>query len=202
MTDWLHDLSDWVVGFADSDWAIVVLGISSFAESIFFPVPPDPLLVGVAIIQPHLAIWLGVLVTLTSVAGAVVGHWIGRRFGRPILDKLFRQDKKVALAERMIKKYGAWATLIAAFTPIPYKVFAISAGALDLDRRTFILASLVGRGARFISIGVLVYVYGEQIEDFIGDHFGVLTLAVMAALLAAVGTWALVHRRRARRALR
>ena len=82
MTDWLHDLSDWVVGFADSDWAIVVLGISSFAESIFFPVPPDPLLVGVAIIQPHLAIWLGVLVTLTSVAGAVVGHWIGRRFGR------------------------------------------------------------------------------------------------------------------------
>ena len=202
MTDWLHDLSDWVVGFADSDWAIVALGINSFAESIFFPVPPDPLLVGLAIIQPHLAIWLGVLVTLTSVAGAMVGHWTGRRFGRPILHKLFRQDKKVALAERMIKKYGVWATLMAAFTPIPYKVFAISAGALDLDRRTFILASLVGRGARFMSIGVLVYLYGEQIEDFIGDNFGVLTLAVMAAVLAAVGAWGLVYRRRARGALR
>ena len=201
MTDWLHDLSEWVVGFADSDWAIVALGVSSFAEAIFFPVPPDPLLVGVAIIQPNLAIWLGVLVTLTSVAGAVVGHWIGGRFGRPIVDRFFAESK-VVRTERIFKRYGAWAILVAAFTPIPYKVFAILAGVLELDRRTFIVASLIGRGARFITLGALVFFFGEEIEAFLTDNFGVITLVFAAAVLGAVGVWGLVHRARARRAVR
>jgi len=197
MTDWLHDLSEWLIDFADSDWAIVVLGISSFAEAIFFPVPPDLLLVGVALIQPHLAIWLGVLVTITSVAGAVVGHWLGDRLGRPILDRLFADDK-ILMVERMFKRYGMWATLMAAFTPIPYKLFAITAGVLDLDRRTFIIASLIGRGARFITIGALVYFYGEDIEAFVSDNFGLLTLVLGMAVVAVVVAWGLVHRLRTR----
>lgn len=197
MTDWLHDLSDWLLDFADSDWAIVVLGLSSFAESIFFPVPPDPLLVGVGLVQPHLAIWLGVLVTLASVAGAVVGHWLGGRLGRPILNRYF-DDGKILMVERMFKRYGMWATLMAAFTPIPYKLFAITAGVLNLDRRTFIIVSLVGRGARFITLGTLVYFFGEEIESFIADNFGLLTLALGMAVLAAAVAWGLVHRRRTR----
>ena len=81
MIELFGDLSDWVVGFADSDWAVLVLAASSFAEAIFFPVPPDPLLIGIALIKPESALWLAALATVSSVAGAVVGHWLGRRFG-------------------------------------------------------------------------------------------------------------------------
>ena len=195
MIELLHDLSDWLVGFAGSDWAILVLALSSFAESIFFPIPPDPLLLGVAILQPNLGVLLGVLVTVASVAGAVVGHWLGQRLGRPILDRLF-PAAKVDQVERAFKKYGVWAVLIAAFTPIPYKVFAISAGALDFDRRTFILASLVGRGARFITLGALISVFGERIKDFVADNFEVLTIRITLILIVGVAVWVVLHRLR------
>ena len=191
----LGDLSDWLVGFAGSDWAVLVLAVSTFFESIFFPVPPDPLLVGIGILQPHLAIWLGVMVTIFSVAGAMVGYWLGKRLGRPIAVRLF-PGSGIEVAERLFKKYGMWAILIAAFTPIPYKVFAISAGVLQLDRRTFLVASLVGRGARFISIGVLVLLFGESIQAFIAGNFEVLTLAAGAGVIAVAAAWILVHRRR------
>ena len=199
MLETLHGLSDWLLGFADSDWAVLVLGLSSFFESIFFPIPPDPLLLGVAVVQQHLAVWLGVLVALSSVAGAVVGHWIGKRFGRPLLHRMFPEGK-VDQVERLFDKYGAWATLLAAFTPIPYKVFAITAGVVDLDRRTFIVASLVGRGGRFITQGVLIFIFGESIKAFISDNFELLTVAVSAALLGAVLVWAVFRRRRRARA--
>ena len=202
MIDLLHGLSEWVLEFAGSDWAVLALCIESFTEAIFFPVPPDPLLVGIAVIQPHLAILLGVLVTVSSVAGAIVGHWIGRRFGRPLLYRLVSMQK-VDLADRILRRYGVGAILIAAFTPIPYKVFAISAGALNMDSRAFILASLVGRGVRFISLGALVFFFGESIQVFITENFEVLTvLLALTALVVAVG-WSLVHRRRrARDAMR
>ena len=196
----LGDLSAWVVGFADSDWAILALGLASFTESIFFPIPPDPLLVGIALISPDHAIWLGALVTLASVAGAVVGHWLGLRFGRPILLRVF-PETGVNLVVNMFKRYGMWAVLLAAFTPLPYKVFAISAGALDLDRRTFILASLVGRGARFISLGTLVYFFGEDIHSFIEHNFAVVTIVVAVGLLAGVTIWSYVIRRRRTRGI-
>ena len=195
----LHDLADWVVRFATSDWAIIVLGVTSFFESIFFPIPPDPLLVGIAILQPHLAVWLGVLVTVTSVAGAVVGHWLGQRLGRPLLYRLFA-EKKVQLVEDTFKRYGMLAIVVAAFTPLPYKLFAISAGALDLDRRTFVIASLVGRGTRFITLGALVYFYGESIEKFIAENFEAITVGVSLALIVGVVAWAIVRRRRPERA--
>ncbi len=190
----IHDLSDWVLGFAESEWAIVALAVSSFIEAIFFPIPPDPLLVGVAILRPGIAIWLGALVALTSVAGAIVGHWIGGRLGRPLLYRWF-PEARIRQTEKMFARYGTWATLLAAFTPIPYKVFAITAGVLQLNRRQFIIASLIGRGARYVSIGALVFVFGEEIEAFIADYFGIMTLAGGVVLVVAVVVWGLLHRR-------
>jgi membrane protein YqaA with SNARE-associated domain len=197
--DAFHSLSDWVVAFADSDWAILVLAVEAFAESIFFPIPPDPLLVLVALLQQHLAIWLAIMVTVTSVAGAIVGHWLGGKLGRPLLDRWF-SERIVDAAEGWLSRYGVWATIIAAFTPIPYKVFAITAGVLDMDRRSFIIASIIGRGARFMTIGVLVMVYGDRIEEFIGDNFELVTVSVGAALIAALTAFALAHRLRGRSA--
>ena len=198
MIDLLTDLTAWFVGFADSDWSVLILAISSFAESIFFPVPPDPLLIGIGIRRPELALWLAALVTISSVAGAVGGHWLGRRFGRPLLYRFVARNK-VEPVERMFKRHGAWAVLMAAFTPIPYKVFTISAGVLDLDRRTFILASLVGRGARFFALGILLFVFGESIGGFIDTNFEMLTLAGAAALLVALAVVVIIARRRRQR---
>ena len=198
MTEWLHDLADWTVAFADSDWAIGILALVSFSEAIFFPIPPDPLLMGIALVQRPLALWLAILVTVSSVAGALVGHWLGRRLGRPILDRLF-SERLVIAAESWLGRYGVWATVLAAFTPIPYKVFAVTAGVLDLDRRSFALASLAGRGARFLTIGVLVMLFGEEIQDFVTGNFEMLTIAGGVAVVALLVAWRLIHRMRSRR---
>lgn len=185
MIESFSDLSDWVVGFADSDWSVLVLAVLSFSEAIFFPVPPDPLLIGIAVRQPEAALWLAAVATVSSVAGALVGHWLGQRFGRRLLFR-FVSARRVEMAERMFMKHGAWAVAVAAFTPIPYKVFAISAGALNLDRRSFILASLIGRGGRFFLLGGLMFAYGDSIEQFVSDHFQMLTIVVGAGLVAGI----------------
>ena len=190
-----HRLSDWVVAFAESDWALLVLAANSFTESIFFPVPPDLLLIGMAVLDTDRALWLAGLVTATSVAGAVVGHWLGHKFGRPLLYRLVAESKVLSV-ERLFQRYGVWAVLMAAFTPIPYKVFAIAAGALDLDRRRFILASLAGRGARFFALGIMIFAFGEDIQEFINDNFALLTVAAAVVLLAGLGIAAIIAKRR------
>ena len=195
MTELLHDLSDWLLGFADSDWAIAVLLFSAFVESIFFPIPPDPLLLAVALAQQPIAALLGVLVAVSSVAGAVVGHTLGVRLGRPVLAKMFSEGR-VAYVDRLFERYGVWAILIAAFTPVPYKVFAIAAGVWRMDRRKFIIASAIGRGARFGTIGVLVFLFGEEIEAFLSENFELLTVGITVVAVALGTGWYIIHRRR------
>ena len=195
MFELLRGLSDWTVGFAESEWSALFLAIASFTESIFFPIPPDPLLIGIAVIRPEAAIWLAAIATLSSVGGALVGYWLGDRLGRPILHR-FISPEKVEAAERMFTRYGAWTVLAAAFTPIPYKVFAITAGVLGLDKRTFILASLAGRGARFFILGGLIYAYGDSVEEFIDGNFEILTIGIGAGMVVGLGALFLVVRRR------
>ena len=194
MIELYHDLSDWVIAFAESDWAILLLALTSFVEAIFFPVPPDPLLVAVALAQPEIAVWLGVLTAAASVAGAVVGHWLGARLGRPLLLRMFSEDR-VAYVESLFERYGVWATLAAAFTPIPYKVFAIAAGSMKMDLKGFVLASAIGRGARFVALGALVMVFGDPIADLVGSNFEVITLGVAALAIVAGVAWVLWRRR-------
>ena len=123
---------------------------------------------------------------------------MGARFGRPLLLR-FVSEGKVEAVERMFLKYGTWAILIAAFTPIPYKVFAITAGILEMNRRSFIIASIIGRGARFLLIGALVFIYGEEIQGFIESQFEIITILASVGLLAAALLFAVVTRHRRRR---
>ena len=195
MFELLHEWSAWLEGFASSPWAVLILAAASFCESIFFPIPPDPLLIGVALLQPHLAVFLGALVTVASVAGAVVGHWLGRRLGRPLLYRFFAEDT-VLRVERLFQRYGAWATLIAAFTPLPYKLFAIAAGVLDLDRKTFVIASLSGQGRQVHGDrGADLPVPGRNRRVRVGELRGA-DVAAAAAVVAAVAAWVLVRRAR------
>ena len=198
LLDRLSDLSDWTESFAESDWAIGLLTLVAFSESFIFPIPPDPLLIATGLAHPSWAIWMAGLVTVASVAGAVVGHWLGRRLGRPLLYRLV-SESRIERAERLFGRFGAWAILVAAFTPIPYKVFTVLAGVLDLKIKYLVLASLVGRGARFLIIGALIFVFGESIQSYIDDNFETLALAAAAGLVAVVAAVLIFGRVRAMR---
>ncbi len=194
MTNLLREISDWIIGFVDSEWAIAVLAINSFVESIFFPIPPDPMLIGIAIRHPDMALWLATIVTLTSTAGGIISYWLGQQLGRPVLDK-FVSTNRIARVEQMVDKYGLWIIIVAAFTPLPHKLFAISAGILKLNLYQFIVASLIGRGARFFLIGALIFVFGEPIVKFINQHFLTLTIGLAFALICTVSIVAIITKR-------
>jgi len=199
MTELLSRLSDWVEGFAESDWAIGLLLLVATSESFIFPIPPDPLLIATGLAHPSWALWLAGLVTIASVLGAVVGHWLGRRIGRPLLYRLVSQPR-IERAERLFTRFGVWAILVAAFTPIPFKVFTILAGVLDLKISHLVIASLVGRGGRFLTLGALIFVFGDSIQSFIDDNFEKLAFAAVAGMVALVAAVLIVDRvRRARR---
>lgn len=185
MIELLREFSQWVAGFADSPWAVVILVVNSFTEAIFNPIPPDPLLIGMSVLKPSLAFLYAALVTAASVLGAIVGHWLGLHFGRPLVLK-FISEKKVDRVEAMFQRYGSWAILIAAFTPIPYKVFAITAGVLEMERHSFILASIIGRGARFFLLGGLIFFFGKSIQQFIQDRFELLTVLFSILLVVSL----------------
>ena len=197
MFDLLHDLSDWTLSLAESEWALVLLVLVAFSESIFFPIPPDPLLIAIGVADPSVAIWAAALATAASVAGGVVGHYLGRRIGRPLLNKFVSEDK-IARAESLFERYGAWAILAAAITPIPYKVFTILAGVMNLRMRSFLLASAVGRSARIMTVGVLIYVFGESVREFIDHNFELLTVGAMGMMIAFAVAYLVFRRMRGR----
>jgi len=108
------------------------------------------------------------------------------RFGRPVLHKFASEDKSVSV-ERLFNKYGAWAVLVAAVTPIPYKVFTIMAGVLNLELKKFVLASIIGRGFRFLLTGILLYIFGEEVKLFIEHNFQLLMISsALVAILVAL----------------
>ena len=192
----LNNLTLWFQGFAESDWAIIVLVLGAFSESIFFPIPPDPLLIPMGVLHPESALWYAALVTVASVLGAIVAHWLGKSFGRPLLER-FVSEKKIQIAEAFFNRYGAWTILVAAVTPVPYKVVTILAGVLELDIKRFILVSIIGRSMRFISLGVLLFLFGDEIRNFLEANFQKLTLIMGIALIVFFFCiWAFVRLRR------
>ena len=180
--EYFDGLTTWFAAFAGSEWAVVVLAIATFLESIFSPIPPDPLLIPMSVLNPNMAILYGLVATLSSVLGALVGHWLGSRFGRPALSR-FASNSKIDQAESLFDRFGGWAVLAAAVTPIPYKVFAVLAGVLKYDRKKFFIVSLIGRGVRFIGLGVLLFLFGEQIQIFIEDNLQSLSLYGLAVFM-------------------
>lgn len=178
---------DWVLTWADrpgGPWALV--GIS-FAESSFFPIPPDILLIPLCLAAPGRALVFATLCTAASVLGGMFGYLIGSfafdSIGRPILE-LFGGMEMFGQVQNLYQTYDAWAVGIAGFTPIPYKVFTISAGFFDLSFPVFVAASAVGRGGRFFLVALLLRLFGEPIKEIIDRYFNLLTVAVVALIVA------------------
>ena len=178
----VHNIVNWMVSWADTPYASLSLFILAFWESSFFPLPPDPLLIAMAIADPTRAPLYALICTAASVLGATLGYLIGRKGGRPVVNRLFK-EKRVLAAERLYQRYDVWAVGAAAFTPIPYKVFTITAGIAGLRFWPFVLASVIGRGTRFFFIGLAVYFFGPAIQNAIDQYFELLTVSFLALVI-------------------
>lgn len=159
-------------------WGLALL---SFAEASFFPVPPDLVLIPLALSQPSLALWYGTLATAFSTLGGLFGYWLGRKVGRRILERL-ASESQIRQIEGLFRRYGGWAVLAAALTPIPYKLFTIAAGLFVIPLGTFAWASVIGRGLRFYLEALLLWLYGPSVVQFLQGPFGWLTVVVTIAL--------------------
>jgi membrane protein YqaA with SNARE-associated domain len=180
--DLLHSAVDWVISWADSPYALLALFVLTFWESSFFPIPTDPLLIAMAVGEPGNAFVFASVCTVASVSGAALGYGIGKWGGRPLVDRIFSQ-KKIQTAENLYQKYDVWAVGAAALTPIPYKVFTITAGVAHLNFWRFILVSVLARGARFFALAGAIFVFGPAIQTAIDEYFELLTITFLVLLV-------------------
>jgi len=195
--NFIRKLYDWVLSWAEKPSARYALFIFAFAESSFFPIPPDVLLIPLVI--GYRKKWFKLVLTVTagSAIGGAFGYFIGHYlwWGGADIYSSFAQffysnvpgfsEKLFRLVQVQYNKYGFWIVFTAGFTPIPYKVFTISSGAFNINFVTFMIASVVSRGARFFIVSFLIYRFGEPIKKFIDKYFN--WLAILFTILLICG---------------
>ncbi|MCH2648819.1 MAG: VTT domain-containing protein [Candidatus Poseidoniaceae archaeon] len=187
---WYSGVLDFILERTNS----AVLGLVSFTEAIIQPLPPDlvylPMLYDAMDNKP-LVFWYFLVVTLSSVAGSYIGYLIGQRWGRQLLNR-FAKQKHVSKLEALTTKYGTAGIFIAAFSPIPYKVFGWVAGMGEMDKRSFILAGLFGRGLRFGLEALLIGIYGKKALDAINtflDNEILIAIGMIVTITVAYFVW-------------
>ena len=183
---WLRSLYDWVVGLANRPGGVWALFLIAFAESSFFPIPPDVLLLPLAIGAPARSLWFAAVSTAGSVLGAGLGYLLGLTFyegiGRGIIQFYSVADQYEAV-QSLYVEWDVLAVLAAGFTPIPFKLFTIAAGVFQIHFVTFMLAAAVGRGARFFLVGGMVWWFGAGIQRFVDRYFNLLSILFVLALV-------------------
>ncbi|MBI5560500.1 MAG: DedA family protein [Deltaproteobacteria bacterium] len=182
----LKRLYNRVLSYAHTPYGVWALFLIAFAESSFFPIPPDVLLIALSLALPKKAFRFAAISSVGSVLGGIFGYAIGLYFmegiGYNIL-KLYGWTDRYLYLQQLYRHYDAWAVGIAGFTPIPYKIFTISAGAFGINFFVFVIASIVSRSARFFMVSALIYKYGERIKVFIDRYFNLLTVAFTLLLI-------------------
>jgi membrane protein YqaA with SNARE-associated domain len=184
---------DWTIRLAARPRAAYALAAVSFAESSFFPIPPDALLVPMVLARRQAAWRLAFICTVASVLGALAGYAIGaflfEQVAQPILAFYGYAGKFEAFAARY-NEWGAWIVLIAGVTPFPFKIITIASGATGLNLVVFVAASIFARGVRFYAVAGLLYWFGPPMRDFIERRLGLVFTLGMILLL---GGFALVR---------
>lgn len=192
--DTLHDLLTrlltWVESFAASTYGGWALFAIAFAESSFFPIPPDVLLIALCIARPEHAFWFALICSVASVLGGMLGYLIGYYGGRPLLKRLFH-PQKIRAVETLYDRFNAWATGIAGLTPLPYKIFTIAGGAFAINFKIFVVASVVSRSLRFFAVAWALYVFGAPIKAFIERYLNILSILFVVFLV--LGYWLVTH---------
>ena len=183
----------WVLSWAErpgGTWALFWL---AFAESSFFPIPPDVLLIALAFGAPRRSWWFAAVSSVGSVLGGAFGYLLGYAFmdalGRPLLEVYGALENYQRISE-WYRMYDFWAVGVAGFTPIPYKVFTLAAGACRINFAVFLLASLASRSARFFLVSAIVRLFGDRSRLFLEKH---LDWAVVGFTVLLVGGFLLVR---------
>ncbi len=182
----LKRLYDWVLHWAETPYGVWALLVLAFSESSFFPIPPDVLLIALAISIPRKSLNYALVCTAGSVAGGAFGYFLGLKLmesvGIPIINfyGAMEQYEKLKI---LYHQYDVWVVATAGFTIIPYKLITITAGAVNLDLSNFIVASAASRAARFFLVAALIYRYGEPIKAFIEKYFNILSVLFIILLV-------------------
>ncbi len=181
----LRRMYDWCIAAADKPYALWVLGAVAFAESSFFPIPPDLMLLPMSVARPRRAWLFAGLCTVASVAGGMLGYAIGALLydsaGQWLIN-LYHLGDKVDTFRAGYAHYGAWVILLKGLTPIPYKLVTITSGFAGYNIWLFILCSIVARGGRFFVVAIVLNRYGDIIRAEVEKRLG-LWVALLAAVL-------------------
>jgi len=183
MNNFKERLKNWVIAKAESLQSSFWLFLLSFAESSFFPIPPDFLLIAILLAkQERKWLFYSFLTTIASVLGGIFGYLIGfaffRIFGQKIINLYHLQNEFTKVGE-LFQQNAFFTILVAAFTPIPYKVFTIAAGLFKIDFSAFVFASLFGRAGRFLAEGAFLYFFGPKIASLIYKYFNIFSIIVV-----------------------
>ncbi len=181
-------LYDWVLHWAETPYGTPALATLSFAESSFFPVPPDVLLIALNMGKPKKSFYFALVCSIASVAGGMLGYFIGMALWSGLSGFFFSYvpgftPEIFAKVQTMYNEYGFAAVLIAGFTPIPYKVFTIASGVFGMNFPLFVLASAISRSLRFFIVSTLIFFFGEPIKKFIDKYFNLLSVAFVVLLI-------------------
>lgn len=182
----MRKLYDWMMRKAASDRAPEALGVVSFIESSFFPIPPDVMLIPMVLARREKAFWYATIATVTSVLGGMLGYAIGYYLydavGLPIL-RFYGKESALDGFIQFVHEYGVPAVIVKGMTPIPYKVVTIAAGVAKMDLLHFALASIVARALRFYLVAGLLYFFGEPIRAFIEKRLTLVTTVFVVLLV-------------------
>jgi len=189
-------LYDWVLSWAHSPYGAVILGIMACVESFIFPIPPDVLLIALCLGFKSKALRFAMIASAGSVIGAVIGYWIGHALWWQASENFSSlalwffnhvpgfHEQQFFKVQGLYDKFNVLIVFIAAFTPIPFKIITISAGAFNISFPLFMAGSLIGRAARFFLVALLLKKYGTPVKDFIDKYFNLLTLFFVVLLIS------------------
>ena len=184
----LRNIYNWTLNKADHPKAPWFLSLISFAESSFFPIPPDIILIPMIIANKLKAWWYAFICTVSSVLGGIVGYFIGAFFYSTIgitIIQYYTLEEQFFNFESMYNQYGFWIILGAGFTPFPFKFITIASGFLHLNIFLFIIVAFIGRGLRFYLIAFLLRIFGNWINSFIDKYFNFLAILFFVLLIGS-----------------
>jgi membrane protein YqaA with SNARE-associated domain len=193
--NWLKKMYDWVLKWAETPYGPIALFILAFIESVFFPIPPDILLIALALGCIKKSFRFALICTTGSVAGAFAGYAVGHfAWISPngaftgFADFFFNNIPGFSVnlfdsIKVLFNKWDFWVIFTAGFTPIPYKVFTVTAGVFDINLMMFFIASVISRGARFFLVAWLLWKFGPGIKRFLEKYFNILALGFTACLI-------------------
>jgi membrane protein YqaA with SNARE-associated domain len=182
----LQRLYQRVLALSASPLAPLWLAVVSFAESSFFPIPPDALLIPMALARPQRAWTFALICTVSSVLGGMLGYYIGYALfdvlARPLL-RFYHYEPAFELFKAKYAEWGLWVILIKGLTPIPYKIVTIASGAANFSLPVFFAASVATRGARFFLVATLLHFFGERVRTFIERRLTLVTTMLAVGIV-------------------